>query len=401
MKTAESKNDRLVNAEGRSGAILGMALIMVLALSLIGWGLLNLGRTNAVEVTRTYNSDKAFWAAEAGIFHARAMLRGSSSFRASPQPLNNANPSYSVGTTIAAVISTNVFVLRSTGTVSGVEGMRIAEETVFAGEVPPAAFSYVLFGGDGDMWLRKNATIDGNVFQNGDVNVIVPYTIMDGSLNVASTNDQTNIPANIPDPVPTFPVFDPGPTGAGYDQMIADAADHGATNATFPLDLDSKTNLFKGSLIITNSIQGPGILAVSGDVRLRETQLSNSVSIVAGGTLILECAPCIAGTNCLIYAQSGITAPTKDVTLGVLNLLTMGNAGPLFMTLSMTGTLYAAGAVDARKNLNVVGSVVAGQGIEVRKDCTVIYTNLWPVPLLPGFKMDPPIVTNILWREIF
>lgn len=386
----------------RSGAILGMALVMVIAMSLIGLGILQLGSINAVEVARSYNSDKAFWAAEAGIFHARTMLLSDSSFRdMATRSLTGLNPDYQVTKTWEG---DNVFTLRSTGTV--VSTSRVVWQTVFAGEIPPAAFGYALFGGDGDLWLRKSSSIDGSVFQNGDINMVVPVAITNGTVSVGDPGDAispSTVPVSTPDPIPLFPLFDPGPAGAGYDKLVSDAAGPLGlvTNTIGSLTLGGTNYISSANLDITGTIRGPGVLAVSGSVTINDNvRLTNNVQIVAGGTLILRCSPCTAGTNCLIYAHDGITVPAKDVSIGVVNLITMGDAGPMFMSLTMTGTLYAAGSVDARKNLNVLGSVMAGEGIEVRKDFTVAYTNLWPVPLIPGFHPDL-VVTNIYWQEVF
>ncbi len=397
------KTTGMFNTGGRSGAILGMALVMVIAMSLVGLGILQLGSINAVEVTRSYNSDKAFWAAEAGIFHAKTMLIADAAFRdMATRSLTGANPDYQVTKTWDGG---SVYTLRSTGTV--VSSSRVVWQTVFAGEIPPAAFDYALFGGDGDLWLRKGAVIDGSVFQNGDINMVVPVTVSNGTVSVGNSSDiisPPTVPIITPDPVPEFPLFDPGPTGAGYDKLISDAAGPLGiiTNTIGSWVLGGGTSYVQSAnLDITGTIRGPGVLAVSGSVTINDdVRLTNNVQIVAGGTLILKCSPCTAGTNCLIYAHDGITVPTKDVSLGVVNLFTMGDAGPLFMSLSLTGTLYAAGSVDARKSLIVLGAVMAGEEIEVRKDCSVVYTNLWPVPLIPGFHPDL-IVTNILWQEVF
>lgn len=404
MKTALwRKTAGTMRCGGEQGAILGMVLVIVLALSLLGLGLLQLGRVNAVEVARAYNLNKAFWAAEAGIFHARAMLRGSSTFRASPQPLSSVDPAYGV---TATPEGDGVYTVRSTGTVQSAS--RVVWQTLFAGELPPAAFNYALFGGEGLMDLRMHPTIDGSVFNNGPINFMPPATVTNGT--VTGTDPANISPSTLPieptpDPVPAFPVFDPGPAGAGYDALISTASGAGVvTNTLGAVNLGGATNYVKSSdLSLMGNITGPGMLVVSGDVSLdANITLSPNVHIISGGKLDLNCDTCMAGSNCLIFARTAVTA-SKDVAIGTVTLITMGDIAPgggLNKNLTFMGVLYCAGQFNSKKDLFVTGSILAGEGIDIAKDFSVTYSNLWPVPLLPGFTAEV-VVTNINWREVF
>lgn len=57
----------------RDGAVLGLAMLVVLLVSILGVGLLRLSEMNAVEVAKSVSAEHAFWAAEAGLAHARAI----------------------------------------------------------------------------------------------------------------------------------------------------------------------------------------------------------------------------------------------------------------------------------------------------------------------------------------
>jgi hypothetical protein len=379
-----------------------MVLMIVLALSLLGLGLMQLGRVNAVEVARAYNLNKAFWAAEAGVFHARAMLRGNSTFRNFPVPLSNSDPVYGV---TATAEGNGVYTVRSTGTVASAS--RVIWQTLFAGEVPPAAFNYALFGGAGTMDLRKDPLIDGSVFQNGSINFKPPAVVTNGTVTGTDPGDisPSTLPiVPTPDPVPTFPLFDPGPAGAGYDALISAAGGGVATNSLGAVNLGGMTNYVKSSdLSLLGNITGPGVLVVSGGVSIdANITLSPNVHIISGGTLNLNCDTCLAGSNCLIFARTAVQA-TKDVTIGRITLITMGDIAPgggLSKNLTIEGVLYAAGVVTSKKDLFVVGSILAGEGVDIAKNFSVTYSNLWPVPILPGFTADV-MVTNIMWREVF
>lgn len=393
---------------GRSGAILGMVLVIVLALSMVGVGLLNLGQVNGVEVSRNYNLSRAFWAAEAGVYHAKAMLRASSGFRASPSSLSGGSLGYSVTTTSEG---SEVYTIRSTGTLFAAS--RVVWQTVFAGERRPPAFDYALFGGSGDMNLRRQPYISGDVFQNGDIAFNPPATVTNGTVSVASTNDTispSTLPASTPTPVPTFPVFDSGPSGAGYDGLIATAAASGTlTNSVGNLNLGGGTNYVNSAnLTINGNITGPGVLVVSGDVTLSTVMggtmtLNHDIHIISGGTLNLDCSTCTAGTNCLMYSKIAINA-SKDVVIGTVTLITSGDVGStsggLQKNLTLTGMLYAGGTINSKKDLTVTGSVLAGGGMDIAKNCTVNYADLFPVPMIPGFT-PVVVVTNIVWKEVF
>ena len=407
MKTPTGKTLRSgLGTGGNSGAILGMALVVVVALSLIGLGLLNLGRVNALEVARLHNVNHAFWAAEAGLAHARANLRGSTAFRATPTPVMAVVPAYTAAT---VSVGTGLYQIHSTGMFSSAS--RVIWQNVYAAEGPPKAFDYALFGGGGELYLRKSSVINGNVFQTGPVNITPPVAVTNGT--VSATNTSAIFPASMPispppDPPPAFPLFDPGPSGAGYDALIATASTIGTNSIEFPYSLGNKTQYFKGDLAITNTLSGRGVLAVSGNVEISDdwikssVYITNSVHIIAGGQLKLNFTNCITGTNCLIYSR-GIIDCFKDATIGVITLITTNNVGApggLSKNLTVVGVLYAGGKVASKKDLNVTGSVLAGGGVDIAKNFSVSYTNLWPVPLLPGFQPEVT-VTNIYWQERF
>lgn len=75
MKTDMDQKRRLraCHRDGREGAVLGMAMIIVLLVGFLAWGLLHLGSFNAVEVGKGVSTEQAFWAAEAGLAHVRAI----------------------------------------------------------------------------------------------------------------------------------------------------------------------------------------------------------------------------------------------------------------------------------------------------------------------------------------
>ncbi|MEI7435491.1 MAG: hypothetical protein WCL16_01630, partial [bacterium] len=148
----------------KQGAALGIVLIVLLVLSLLGFQLIALSGRDAVETAKEGNTTRAFWAAEGGLHHARAMLRLSSAFRAAPWTLTGTGMTYSANTIIVA---NDIYTIVSTGTAS--TASRVAQQTLVVKTGWPSAFDYLLYGGGGSMTFAKNETITGNLFQNGDV----------------------------------------------------------------------------------------------------------------------------------------------------------------------------------------------------------------------------------------
>ncbi len=70
----QTKTRKTEQNQCREGGILLVVLLLVLVFSVLGLGLLSLGRQNAVETSRLLNRSKAFWMAEAGLHELRAII---------------------------------------------------------------------------------------------------------------------------------------------------------------------------------------------------------------------------------------------------------------------------------------------------------------------------------------
>jgi hypothetical protein len=65
----------MARRETRRGAVLGVVLVVMLVVALLGAGLLTLSSVNALEAGRSVSEAQAFWTAEAGIEHVKAMAQ--------------------------------------------------------------------------------------------------------------------------------------------------------------------------------------------------------------------------------------------------------------------------------------------------------------------------------------
>ncbi len=386
-------------ADGKSGAILGFVLIIVLALSLLGVGLLNLGGMNAVEVVRSYNLNKAFWAAEAGLFNARAKLRGDSTYRnLEIFPSVFSNPGF--GYTVRVSSSDHVnFGVVSTGVVQG--AIRIVQMSLRVEEGWPSAFNYSLFSG-GQMKLGQNISVTGTG-ESGNLYADAGYA---GGSKEPVTNSSSiydGVSGAYPEPSAAHEV--PVLETAYYDLKIAGIGP--SSPSTYPAFLGGGTYFVNNSagINITSSITGPGILVVNGPVSIASATavIGDGITIIAQGILSIGTTSTL-GSNDVFYSSTGISV-AKDNTFSAGNsaLITPGSID-IQKTFQFAGLIYAGGDIIMDKftgSAGITGCVVSDGDLTIKKDLNITYdASQLPSPFLPGFNSDV-VVTDGIWSQVF
>lgn len=393
MKT--SSGSRL--ADARSGAILGMVLVLVLVISLVGMGLIRLGSVNSVEVSRHVNMNKAFWAAESGLQHAKAEMRAHPVSYQSQLTQNISNEWF-----YDARISTTDylhFTVVSTGIVQGATRVVASVVTVVPGGWPDA-FYYTLFGGGGSMAVGKDATIvTGSVYQIGDVSFQKNPTITNGYVYATGNVDGfTKTPP--PDPAPTMPEFDT----SSYSNTIALAAS--SSNTVVPANLGGITNYVNGNATIT-SLGGSGTLVVSGNVDLKLNagqSLAANVRILSGG-LVTFSKNTQTGSNSFIYAGTGFYFG-KDCNLIQSCVLvspgSLSTDGSSAKDFTFTGVIYCGGTITMDKNANITGAIVAGDGFQIKKNLVATWVDPSQlIGLQPPTGMETDVnVNDVSWQQL-
>ena len=82
MKTYDEViRPRTGHGKGKEGAILGVVMMVLLGMSILGVGLVNLGTVDAVETVRSGQRQQAFWLAESGLHNVMNLLVTDSFFR--------------------------------------------------------------------------------------------------------------------------------------------------------------------------------------------------------------------------------------------------------------------------------------------------------------------------------
>ncbi len=165
----------------KQGAILGLVLVILVVFSILGISLVYQSSLDSVEAANTISSDKAFWAAEAGLQDAKAWARryimpyenmpgfkmswtnqiGSSSFHVQviPSPLNSGQ-------------AEKIYSIVSTG-VSGVSGLRTVtmqcQIESFASYMHASNFETTPDGSP--IYFGPGDRLDGMVYVNGQLNI--------------------------------------------------------------------------------------------------------------------------------------------------------------------------------------------------------------------------------------
>ena len=392
MKTALIHNGLKRKAqEGRAGAILGMMLVIVLAISVIGLSLLHRGAVNAIEVSRTVNSDQAFWSAEAGLQHARAMLLGNTAVRHGFFPYLFSRTDMGYGGRIVSADNVN-FGIVSTG--SWQNAVRMVQQSVRVDETWPGAFDYAIYSGN-TMELRGGTTVTGDIFADNG------YRFVSGGPSVSGGiyDDVTGGTYPAPPAVPVPPVLDT----SSYNAVIATAAAAPVTTPVYPWNLGNHTNYLNStSLNVGGRIDGPGVLVVSGDISISSGSavIGNNVTLISGGMITID-KDCSSGSNILFYANSGFDlAKNNTVAIGSSALVTPGNIN-IKKELTFSGLIYAGGAIDSDKTMTVTGAIVAVGSVRLKMDAVVTYDDtLLPYVMFPG--IEPEVrMTDAPWSEIF
>ncbi|MEI6971113.1 MAG: hypothetical protein WCL44_06305 [bacterium] len=369
------------------GAVLGVVLIVLLIFSILGFQLLELSGRDGVETARAVGTTRAFWVAEAGLHHARAMLLVSSAFRASPWTLTGGGLNYSAATEINP---DGTYTVTSAGTAQTLT--RTVQQVIEVRETLPLAFDYILFGGSGDMTIRKEAVINGDVFQNGDItfaDATVTGTVY--ATGTVSGHERTD-PGN---PPPAMPELDT----SYYDALIAYARTNGGASLTYPLNLGGATLYVRGNEAV-GDLTGPGTLVISEDASIgKELSIGHNVQVISGGTFSIA-KNLQGGSNALLYAATGFNiAKSADVSIGNCILITPGDISAS-KNLSISGLMFASGSITMKKDATVVGCAVAGQGFTIFKAPRLTYdASQLPTTFPPGIPPETRLI-DIIWREL-
>jgi hypothetical protein len=379
----------------RDGAVLAAVMILVLLLGILAVTVMKVGEYVGVEVSRDVQGGSAFWRAEAGLQHARALLRTSQAYRsASVSSISSLTNGYAA---VIQAVSGSWYTVTSTGTSHS--AVRIVRQELEVTKNRPDAFNYALFSGGGQMWLRKDTTVegvgefDGDLYSEGGYKFNGAVLMQDGSIY---DGDSASL---YPEPVPK-PVF-PALTNL-YEQLVLTANTGTTVQPTFTLNLSGGTNRYNlANLAITGTINGPGTLVVKGNINISAgVTIGNDVCIVSGGVIGMS-KTFTVGSNCVFYATTGIDlAKDGDMSLGQCALITPGDISAK-KSLIFTGLMYAGGDIACDMDADITGCAVCGGAMTMKMGLQVLYDVSQFEQFLPGMFGENIIsIRNGLWSEI-
>lgn len=218
----------------KKGAILGVVLIFMLVLTILGYGLLQLSYVNAIQADRFVRSNKAFWAAEAGVERVASNLPSVNPITGT---LNNGS-SYSVTVNSVAGFF-HRWNVESTGTAGSVS--RKIKVTI-----GPNVEGILL--GKQDVSTGGSSSVTGNIYDH----VSFSFDDVFGNTKDEIKNNATNLYNN-------------------------------ASNNKTPVN---NITWFEGDFKITNnSWSGSGLMVVNGKLDISGGSFSGIIWVTGTGTL--------------------------------------------------------------------------------------------------------------------
>jgi len=318
-----------INKGNRDGAVLAVVLILVLALGILAATLLSLSEDVGVEAVRDINKVNAFWTAEAGVEHAKAIAQskrkpfGYSDYSAYTSNLKGSN--VLSGTTLSGSYTVSVlddptwdniihgvkkYIITSRGIVSRGGVSYTNTVTVLATIQSFASYMHATNweqNRDGsELWFTSGDIIDGPVYVNDQLNIQNSPRFLQlvksaaTSVNYSSANSSVfegGLNLNV------TPI-----SGQFTGDHITDIKNSALANGTGGLILTNdwtfvfNTNSFtyqQGATIRTNSVllsnSSGGLIYVNGNATVRG---------VVNGKVTLAAQKSIFITNDIVYASA-------------------------------------------------------------------------------------------------
>ena len=359
-----------------------MVMVILVTVTLMVAALLQLGSFNQIETVRMLRNTQAHWLAEAGLERALSRVMGSKDYREmlpdsfiNDETLLGGLGSYAVEITRTSNANPLLYdyTITSTGTASN--NASDATNTVRLSLTGGAGGQQAIMALGGSSQIQ-NSDVYGTIYQAPTG----PLEFKGGNSSVSDIVDAKNgITGNVPNPLqegdlnPGPPTLDRTP----YTTALTNTASYSATNLTFSTindftnNLANGTNYVNGTLTINTDIPANRALVVNGTVTIGGIIINSGVKIVAGGNVSSDNHVILKGQTEIFTLTNIILGVHSDVLAEETALLAMGNIIS-YNHLSFTGIIYAEGTVKIETQATVTGTIIAGQGFDI-KNATVTY----------------------------
>jgi len=203
-------------------------------------------------------------------------------------------------------------------------------------------YDYAVFSRQ-NIQLKNNATVYGDIFADGDVDVAVKAKVLNGVIITTEghviTGSGVYTIGTMPDPAPTTPVIDP----TYYYTEISTALASSTVDYNYngSLNLAGSTIYASNNINIEGTIIGPGALVAGNDVYITGTStIGQDIEFIAGHDLEFQ-------NGCAIDDDNNMFADNR-----------------IYFNNSITGdklTIICSHEVEIRNNSIVTGLIFAGQ----------------------------------------
>lgn len=408
MRTDEQEKRAPDRKRGREGAILAAVLIVMLIVGIMGIALIQLGEFNGLETVRQGQKNQAFWSAEAGLHHMRAILRTNSTPPASQSPIstNWLGLRYDV---TAVSNGLNSVLVTSTGRVSAT--FEVVQQTIlfvpqFASNTNlPAEFGYGLFvSSSNGVQIYNNNSVSGTVYNGGSSSSGGMTTNSSNSIDTTGTPVVAYFPSNY------------------FEQMLGPPTGPDAGSAAAPTNVvlnGNQTNHFTGKVYLSSITGNGGTLIVNGDLNIQNDGtvnpfFTNNINVIVGGKINIS-QQFVAGSNCLFYSDS---TASDSINFQQTATIGMPGGGSLLLSrggllakqqLTVAGVIFVLGVADLRQNATIYGCVIALGGFESHNSSgsgqpglTLTYNAaLFPDDLGSLFSETLFKVVDDFWQQVF
>lgn len=203
-------------------------------------------------------------------------------------------------------------------------------------------YDYAVFSRQ-NIQLKNNATVYGDIFADGDVDVAVKAKVLNGVIITTEghvvTGSGVYTIGTMPDPIPTTPIIDT----TYYYTEIATALASSTVDYTYngSLNLAGSTIYANNNINIEGTIIGPGALVAGNDIYITgTTTIGQDIEFIAGHDLEFE-------NGCAIDDDNNMFADNR-----------------IYMNNNINGdklTIICSHEVEIRNNSIVTGLIFAGQ----------------------------------------
>ncbi len=430
------------NRDGKDGGVLLMALLVLVAFSVLAVGLQHLSTTTGLDAVHQDQSDRAFWIAESGLQDAVQRLRYDEVYRVATQggsstfAVSNTTDDTHYDITVTdsgegnLTIDYYVFDIESVGWMGGMN-RRIQQRVT----TQPGYISAIM--SPGNINIDANTLVTGPimVLDNGQIildDKIPPGQDLAGDYDIvildddASINDKKSganqgedydvVDLPVPDSLPSMPDFSSYKATAELLPAVSGLVTQGVLNVVGEMYFNCPDGLTIQQITGSGTIVNTGDITI-GDGNLGNTDVSSDVAILSFDDIVVTKQSNL-GNNILLYGYDTVYfgdssyCPGNSALLadgnddGILNDdITMGGQSQFFgIVFADEGNVVIQAGSGGDNNTRIEGTVIGGGDVDMNSNTEIMFN---PDVFYGGDMFDltsffatEVILTKKTWEEL-